>query len=97
MRSSALICAIAVTATLCGAAQAQDNSVQSPIQSPSLQSPSHPTNGPQTTGQAPSPRQAPVGHRQPTAKDVPPREQSTGPRSPEAEDLDKKLKICRNC
>jgi len=72
MRPSALICAIAVTATLCGAAQAQDNSVQSPIQSPSLQSPSHPTkraaDGP---GKRPSPRQAPVGHRQPTAKDVP--------------------------
>jgi hypothetical protein len=85
MRPSPLIYVAVATAALCGTANAQSNSVQSP---------KPPVSEPQTTGQA-APR-APVGHRQPTARDVP-REQGTGVKSPEVDDLDRKLQICRGC
>jgi hypothetical protein len=85
MRPSMLIRVAVATAALCGAANAQSNSVQSP---------KPPVSEPHTTGQG-APR-APVGHRQPTAKDVPD-EQGTGVKSPEAEELDRKLQICRGC
>src|SRR6266511_2878159 len=50
------------------------------------------------TGQATGVRQAPVGHRQPTAKDVPPRvDDSLGARAPEDQAVDRKLRICRDC
>jgi hypothetical protein len=50
------------------------------------------------TGQATGVRQAPIGHRQPTAKDVPPRvDENLGARSPEDQAVDRKLRICRDC
>ena len=50
------------------------------------------------TGQSTNVRQAPVGHRQPTAKDVPPSvDQNLGARSPEDQAVDRKLRICRDC
>jgi hypothetical protein len=67
--------------------------------------PSAPSGTAQTTGQANSGsgqpanvRQAPVGHRQPTAKDVPPGvDEKLGARSPEDVAVDRKLRICRDC
>jgi len=50
------------------------------------------------TGQSTNVRQAPVGHRQPTAKDVPPGvDEKLGARSPEDVAVDRKLRICRDC
>ena len=51
---------------------------------------------PRTTGQAV--REAPIGHRQPTAKDLPPEIGQRAPAlNPEDRALDEKLRICRGC
>jgi len=50
------------------------------------------------TGQATGVREAPIGHRQPSAKDVPQGiDDNLGARSPEDEAVDRKLRICRDC
>jgi hypothetical protein len=95
MRAVAMTYAIVAVLAVGGAALAQNNADQ----------PSAPSGSGQTTGQADSGtgqptnvRQAPVGHRQPTAKDVPPSvDQNLGARSPEDQAVDRKLRICRDC
>ncbi len=89
MRGGAVAYAVVAALVAWNAAAAQSNPVQS----------SPPSSGSaQTTGQASSVWQAPVGHRQPTAKDVPPGLQHNyGVRSLEDEAIDRKLRICRDC
>jgi hypothetical protein len=99
MRAVAMTYAIVAALAVGGAALAQNNADQpNNTDQPS-------GSGAQTTGQADSGtgqstnvRQAPVGHRQPTAKDVPPSvDQNLGARSPEDQAVDRKLRICRDC
>jgi len=90
-----MTCAVVAALAAGSAALAQNNADQ----------PSASGGGAQTTGQANSStgqptnvREAPIGHRQPTAKDVSPRnEDNLGVRSPEDEAVDRKLRICRDC
>ena len=52
----------------------------------------------QIEGQPTEGKQAPIGHRQPTAKDVSPDVvEGTITRTPADKALDQKLKICRGC
>jgi hypothetical protein len=99
MRAVAMTYAIVAALAVGGAALAQNNADQpNNTDQPS-------GSGAQTTGQAGSGtgqsttvRQAPVGHRQPTAKDVPPGvDEKLGARSPEDQAVDRKLRICRDC
>ena len=91
MRAVAMTYATVAALAVGSAALAQNNADQ----------PSAPGGSAQTTGQAGSGtgqstnvRQAPVGHRQPTAKDVPPSvDQNLGARSPEDQAVDRKLRI----
>jgi uncharacterized protein YdeI (BOF family) len=87
--------AIVAALALCsGAALAQNNAGQ-PGSRGSAQTTGQAGSG---TGQATGARQAPIGHRQPTAKDVPPRvDENLGARSPEDKAIDRKLRICRDC
>jgi hypothetical protein len=49
-------------------------------------------------GFAQGPREAPIGHRQPTAQDVPQNEKSTIEAVDQMDkELDRKLDICRGC
>jgi hypothetical protein len=89
MRRFALTCAAVAISAAWATAAAQNNPDQSSTR---------PAGDPQTTGQAESRRQAPIGHRQPTPKDLPPGlDQNRGARSSDDEALDRKLKICRAC
>jgi hypothetical protein len=93
MRAVAMTYATVAALAVGSAALAQNNADQPP------------GSGAQTTGRANSGsgqstnvRQAPIGHRQPTAKDVPPGvDEKLGARSPEDQAVDRKLRICRDC
>ena len=87
--------AIVAALALCsGAALAQNNAPQ-PGSGGSAQTTGQADSG---TGQSTNVRQAPVGHRQPSAKDVPPSvDKNLGARSPEDQAVDRKLRICRDC
>jgi hypothetical protein len=77
------------------AALAQNNADQPSAPGGSAQTTGRANTG---TGQSTNVRQAPVGHRQPTAKDVPPGiDEKLGARSPEDQAVDRKLRICRDC
>src|SRR5260370_41907564 len=99
MRAVAMTYAIVPALAVGGAALAQNNADQpNNTDQPS-------GSGAQTTGQADSGtgqstnvRQAPVGHRQPTAKDVPPSvDQILGSRSPEDHAVDREMSIRLEC
>jgi hypothetical protein len=93
MRAVAMTYAIVAALAVGGAALAQNNADQ-----PSGSGAQTTGRANSDTGQATGVRQAPVGHRQPTAKDVPPRvDDSLGARSPEDQAVDRKLRICRDC
>jgi hypothetical protein len=86
MHRFALTCAAVAISAAWGTATAQN------------QSSTRPVGEPQTTGQAESRKQAPIGHRQPTPKDLPlGPDQNMGTRSPDDEALDRKMRICRAC
>ena len=88
----ALAMTYAIVATLCGAALAQNNAQPS---GSGAQTTGRANSG---TGQATGVREAPIGHRQPSAKDVPQEiDDNLGARSPEDEAVDRKLRICRDC
>jgi hypothetical protein len=96
MRVIALSYALVAAAVLAGAAAAQNN----PDPSLDRSSGGAQTRGQSdsTTGQVPSGREAPVGHRQPRARDLPAGPNEAAPiRSPEDVDVDRKLRICRDC
>jgi uncharacterized protein YggE len=90
VRAIAVSYALVAVTLLWSAAAAQNN----PDQRPPATSGSA-----QSTGQpASTAREAPIGHRQPTAKDVPSSiEENLGARSREDEIIDRKLRICRDC
>jgi len=95
MREVAMTYAIVAALTAGSAALAQNNADQPSASGGSAQTTGQGKSG---TGQPTNVRQAPIGHRQPTAKDVPPRnEDNLGVRSPEDEAVDRKLRICRDC
>jgi len=95
MRGVVMTCAIVAALTAGSAALAQNNADQPSASSGSAQTTGQGNSG---SGQPTNVRQAPIGHRQPTAKDVPPRnEDSLGVRSPEDQAVDRKLRICRDC
>jgi hypothetical protein len=86
--------AIVAALAVCGAALAQNNAGQ-PGSSGNAQTTGQAGSG---TGQAAGARQAPIGHRQPTAKDVPPSvDENLGARTPEDQAVDRKLRIFRDC
>ena len=90
-----MTCAIVAALAAGSAALAQNNADQPSASGGSAQTTGQGNSG---TGQPTNVRQAPIGHRQPTAKDVPPRkEDSLGVRSPEDQAVDRKLRICRDC
>jgi hypothetical protein len=89
MRRFTLTCAAVAISAAWGTATAQNNPDQSSAR---------PADDPQTTGQADSRRQAPIGHRQPRPKDLPPLlDENRGARSPDDKALDRKMEICRAC
>ena len=95
MRGIAMTYAIVAALALCSSAALAQNNVGQPGSSGSAQTTGQADPG---TGQATGVREAPIGHRQPTAKDVPPRnEDNLGVRSPEDQAVDRKLRICRDC
>jgi len=95
MRGIAMTYAIVATLALCSSAALAQNNAGQPGSSGNAQTTGQA--GPDT-GQSTNVREAPVGHRQPTAKDVPPRnEDNLGVRSPEDQAVDRKLRICRDC
>jgi len=95
MRAVAMTYATVAALAVGSAALAQNNADQPSAPSGSGQTTGQANGG---TGQSTNVRQAPVGHRQPTAKDVPPRnEDNLGVRSPEDQAVDRKLRICRDC
>jgi hypothetical protein len=95
MRGIAMTYAIVAALALCSSAALAQNNAGQPGSSGSAQTTGQADPG---TGQATGVRQAPVGHRQPSAKDVPPRnEDNLGVRSPEDQAVDRKLRICRDC
>ena len=95
MRGVAMTYAIVAALTAGSAALARNNADQPSASSGSAQTTGQGNSG---SGQPTNVRQAPIGHRQPTAKDVPPRnEDSLGVRSPEDQAVDRKLRICRDC
>jgi hypothetical protein len=95
MRVIATTYALVAALAVCGAALAQNNADQPSASSGSAQTTGQANSG---TGQPTNVREAPIGHRQPTAKDVPRRiEDNLGVRSPEDEAVDRKLRICRDC
>jgi hypothetical protein len=95
MRGIAMTYAIVAALALCSSAALAQNNVGQSGSSGSAQTTGQADPG---TGQATGVRQAPVGHRQPSAKDVPPRnEDNLGVRSPEDQAVDRKLRICRDC
>ena len=94
MRGVAMTYAIVAALTAGGAALAQNNADQPSASSGSAQTTGQGNSG---SGQPTNVRQAPIGHRQPTAKDVPPKNEDTlGVRSPEDQAVDRKLRICRD-
>ena len=95
MRGVAMTCAIVAALTAGSAALAQNNADQPSASSGSAQTTGQGNSG---SGQPTNVRQAPIGHRQPTAKDVPPKnEDNLGVRSLEDQAVDRKLRICRDC
>jgi len=95
MRAIAMTYAIVAALALCSGAALAQNDAGQPGSSGSGQTTGQAGSG---TGQSTNVRQAPVGHRQPTAKDVPPSvDQNLGARSPEDQAVDRKLRICRDC
>ena len=95
MRGVAMTYAIVAALTAGSAALAQNNADQPSASSGSAQTTGQGNSG---SGQPTNVRQAPIGHRQPTAKDVPPSvDQNLGARSPEDQAVDRKLRICRDC
>jgi len=95
MRGVAMTYAIVAALAAGSAALAQNNADQPSASGGSAQTTGRANSG---TGQPTNVREAPIGHRQPTAKDVPPRnEDNLGVRSPEDEAVDRKLRICRDC
>ena len=95
MRGIATTYAIVAALALCSGAALAQNDAGQPGSSGSGQTTGQADSG---TGQSTNVRQAPVGHRQPTAKDVPPSvDQNLGARSPEDQAVDRKLRICRDC
>jgi hypothetical protein len=95
MRGVAMTYAIVAALTAGSAALAQNNADQPSASSGSAQTTGQGNSG---SGQPTNVRQAPIGHRQPTAKDVPPKnEDNLGVRSPEDQAVDRKLRICRDC
>jgi len=92
MRALAMTYAIVATLAVCGAALAQSSAQPS---GSGAQTTGRANSG---TGQATGVREAPIGHRQPSAKDVPQEiDDNLGARSPEDEAVDRKLRICRDC
>jgi hypothetical protein len=90
MRQLATTFAVAAMVAIATAAYAQNN--KNDVNPP----PKPQAEQPQTTGQAV--REAPIGHRQPTAKDLPPEISQKAPvLSPEDRALDDRLRICRGC
>jgi hypothetical protein len=90
-----MTCAVVAALAAGSAALAQNNADQLSASGGSAQTTGRANSG---TGQPTNVREAPIGHRQPTAKDVPPRnEDNLGVRSPEDEAVDRKLRICRDC
>jgi hypothetical protein len=95
MRGIATTYAIVAALALCSGAALAQNDAGQPGSSGSGQTTGQANSGP---GQSTNVRQAPVGHRQPSAKDVPPRvDENLGARSPEDQAVDRKLRICRDC
>jgi len=95
MRAVAMTYATVAALAVGSAALAQNNADQPSAPSGSGQTTGQANSG---TGQSTNVRQAPIGHRQPTAKDVPPRnEDNLGVRSPEDQAVHRKLRICRDC
>jgi hypothetical protein len=95
MRVVAMTYATVAALAVGSAALAQNNADQPSAPSGNAQTTGQANRG---TGQSTNVRQAPVGHRQPTAKDVPPGvDEKLGARSPEDVAVDRKLRICRDC
>jgi len=95
MRGIAMTYATVAALALCSSAALAQNNACQPGSSGSAQTTGQAGPG---TGEATGVRQAPVGHRQPTAKDVPPRvDENLGVRSPEDQAVDRRLRICRDC
>jgi hypothetical protein len=87
----AIVAALAVSSAALG----QNNADRPSAPSDSAETTGRANSG---TGQPTNVREAPIGHRQPTAKDVPRGiEENLGARSPEDVAVDRKLRICRDC
>ena len=99
MRAVAMTYAIVAALAVGSAALAQNNANQpNNADQPSDSGAQTTGQSNPNTGQATGVRQAPIGHRQPTAKNVPPRvDENLGARSPEDQAVDRKLRICRDC
>ena len=95
MRGVVMTYAIVAALAAGSAALAQNNADQPSASGGSAQTTGRANSG---TGQATGVREAPIGHRQPSAKDVPQGiDDNLGARSPEDEAVDRKLRICRDC
>jgi uncharacterized protein YdeI (BOF family) len=95
MRAIAMTYAIVAALALCSGAALAQNDAGQPGSNGNGQTTGQAGSG---TGQSTNVRQAPVGHRQPSAKDVPPSvDENLGARSPEDQAVDRKLRICRDC